>query len=449
MLQNADITPGQWSDSAPVDRQPHGDDSLRSLLDPLQQLGFRVPTLFGRQNNVAGGVPMQLSVRHFRRPDTGAGNTIDTIRTLLRDHTPLTVSLKDLGTGDAAIDGLQRFCEFLQAEILKNNGNSEFVGVCIRSHQLPLQAFLEISKIVQGQGPRYVLLDDLQMTQQSKPRAQAETDKNWKVLWRNRMTPVPLIPAYGTTVRTACPLLSDEVTASVLPVSGIQVPVGSAWLPISLPLPHFSNDSGEISWNQLLPALQSGVDLADTIMDQLCWAAAGQRSDAHLNRRLALSVTGLGDLVARRGLDPGDLATLRWLAAIVVRIRSSLWQHSARLARDLGCLPALYDSDPSNGWDDIAHREDWRRRWQVALEQSAVRHRNMLILSPYSVLPSGSACSTGYTDLLPIVAAADAWSFSDVPQFSGWNQNEFMVFHRRAWAVIQGCKTASLVAAGV
>jgi len=162
-----------------------------------------------------------------------------------------------------------------------------------------------------------------------------------------------------------------------------------------------------------------------------------------------MSITGLGDLVDRRGLDPANLGTLRWLSAIVVRIRTSLWHRSGQLARNLGCLPALCSSDPSSGWDDSVERENWRRHWQVALEKSAVRHRNMLILSPYSVLPSNGACSAGYTDLLPVVACADAWSFADVPQFPGWSLNEYMVFHTRAWAVIQGCKTGSLVAAGV
>ena len=449
MLQNTDISPNGRRNSASDSQRRDGDDPLRPLTGRLQQLGFRVPPLCGTQNNVAGGVPMQLSVRDFLRSGSGSRITLNAVMTLLRDHTPLTLSLTDLGSGDAAIDGFQRLCELLQAEIVKNTGNGEHIGICVRSHQLPLQAFLVISKSVRGNGPRYVLLDSPQMTQHSNPRVQAETDKNWSVLWRNRMMSVPLIPAYGTTVRTACPLLADEVSASVLPVSGIQVPVDSAWLPISLPLPHFANDSGEVRWDQLLPALASGVELAEEIMDQLCWLQAGQRDDARLNRRLAMSITGLGDLVARRGLDPENLATLRWLSAIVVRIRKSLWHRSAQLARNLGCLPALCSSDPSSGWDDSAHREDWRRRWQVALEQSAVRHRNMLVLSPYAVLPSGSACSTGYTDLLPIVASADAWSFSDVPEFPGWNLNEYTGFHRRAWAVIQGRKTGSLVAAGV
>jgi hypothetical protein len=218
---------------------------------------------------------------------------------------------------------------------------------------------------------------------------------------------------------------------------------------MSLPLPHFANDAGEIRWEQLLPALASGVDLAEEIMNRLSWPHPGQRTDARCNRRLAMSITGLGDLVDRRGLDPANLGTLRWLSAIVVRIRASLWHRSGQLARNLGRLPALCSSDPSSGWDDSIQRENWRRHWQVALEKSAVRHRNMLILSPYSVLPSNGACSAGYTDLLPVVACADAWSFADVPLFPGWSLNEYKVFHTRAWAVIQGCKTGSVVAAGV
>lgn len=449
MLQNTELSPGRWRNSAPVSQGRDGDDPLRPLLDRLRQFGFRVPPLCGNRNNVAGGVPMRLSVRNLLQSGSGSEQTINTILTLLRDHTPLTLSLTDLGRGEAAIDGLQRCCEILQAEIATHSRSDEHMGICVHSHQLPLQAFHVISRSVPGNGPRYVLLDNLQMTQHSNPRVQAETDQNWSVLWRDRLASAPLLPAYGDTVRTACPLLADEVAASVLPVSGLQVPVDSAWLPMSLPLLHFADDSGEIRWDQLLPALASGVELAEKIMDQLCWTQPGQRSDARLNRRLAMSITGLGDLVVRRGLDPENLTTLRWLSAIAVRIRKSLWYHSGQLARNLGCLPALCNSDPSSGWEDSAQRENWRRRWRVALEKSGVRHRNMLILSPYSVLPSSGACNAGYTDLLPVVACADAWSFADAPKFSGWSLHEYKVFHRRAWAVIQGCKTGSLVAAGV
>ena len=449
MLQNRDNSPGRWRSSASVSQEQAGEDSLQALIDRLGQLGFDIAPLCGRQNNVAGGVPMRLSVRNLLQSGTASDIVIQAVLTLLKDRTPLTLSLTDLGSGDMAIRTLQRFCEFLQAEIANNKLCGDYIGICMHSHQLPLQAFQVITKSVLGNGPRYLLLDSLQMTQHCNRQVQTETDRNWSFLWRNRMAPAALIPAYGATVRTACPLLADEVTASVLPVSGIQVPVDSAWLPVSLPLPHFANDAGEVRWDQLLPALASGVEFAEKIMDQLYWSQAGQRADAHLNRRLAMSITGLGDLAVRRGCDPQDLASLKWLSAIVTRIRKTLWHRSGQLARNDGCLPALCGSDPSSGWDDSAHRENWRRRWRTALEKSAVRHRNMLVLSPYSVLPSNSACSAGYTDLLPVVACADAWNFADIPDFRGWNLNEYKIFHRRAWAVIQGRNTETLVAAGV
>ncbi len=448
MPQDTDISPGRWRDDAPVSQDRDGDDSLRPLTDRLRQLGFQVSPLCGTHNNVAGGIPMRVSVRNLLRSGTGSGIAINAILTPLRDHIPLTLSLTDLGRDDAAIHALQRFCEFLQAEIVNDNRCGEHLGICVHSHQLPLQAFQVITKSVPGNGPRYVLLDSLQMTPHSNPRVQSGTDQNWSFLWRNRMASVPLKPAYGATVRTACPLLADEVTASILPVAGTQVPVDSAWLPLSLPLIHFANDSGEIRWDQLLPALASGVELAEKIMDQLCWSQPGQRSDAHLNRRLAMSITGLGDLAARRGLDPENLATLTWLSAIVARIRKTLWHRSGQLARNAGCLPALCGIDPSSGWDDSVHRENWRRRWRVALEESAVRHRNMLIISPYSVLPT-TTCSAGYMDLLPVLAYADAWSFADVPEFRDWNLDQYKAFHRRAWAVIQVRKTDTPVAARV
>jgi hypothetical protein len=449
MLQDTNNSAEMWT----VSERRNGADSLHALIDRLQQIGFKVPPLCGTQNNMSGGVPMRLSVRKLLRSDTGSENTINTILALLRDHTPLTLSLTDFGRGDAVIDGLLRVCEFLQREIAQNNrcgeniGNN--IGICAYWHQLPLQVFQTVAKSFPGNGPRYVLLDSLQMAQHSNRRLESETDQIWSILWRDRAASMPLQPAYGEMVRTECPLLADEVATSVLPVSGIQVPVDSAWLPLSLPLPNFADDAGEIRWDQLLPALASGVELAEKIMDQLYWSQPAQRIDARLNRRLALSITGLGDLVVRRGLDPENLATLRWLSAILLRIRTSLWHRSGQLARNIGCLPALRSSDPSSDWDDSAQRDNWRRRWQVALETSAVRHRNMLVLSPYAVLPSSGACNAGYTDLLPTVAYADAWSFADPPEFSGWNLNQFKVFHRRAWAVIQGCKTGSLVAAGV
>ena len=449
MLRNTEKLPLQWSNSAPVKRDRAECDSLRTLLERLGQLGFDVPPLGGAMNNVAGGVPMRLSVRNVLRANSGSEIAISAILGLLQQQVPVMLSLTDLGNESAAIGNLQEFCELLRAATDGSGQRSSEIGICVRSHQLPLQAFQLITNSVLGQGSRYILLDSLQMTQHRNPQVQAETDRNWLILWRSRESSRPLNPAYGASVRTACPLLADEVTASVLPASGIQVPVDSAWVPLNLALPRFVDDVGDIRWELLLPALVQGVDLAEQVVDRLSWPQAGQRADACTNRRLAVSISGLGDLVANRGLDPQDLESLRWLSVIVGRIHKTLWRRSHKLARRDGCLPALCGADPSSGWDDSAHRENWRRRWQVALEKSAVRNRNMLVISPYSVLPSMTDSSAGYTDLLPVISYADAWGFADAPDFQGWNLNDYKTFHRRAWAVIQGRKTGELIAAGV
>lgn len=449
MLQNRETLPLRWRDSAPVTQVSAGGDSLRPLLERLRELGFDLPLPGGALNNVAGGVPMRLSVRNMLRANTGSDIAISAILGSLKEQIPVMLSLTDLGNEAAAIGNLQEFCELLRNATVTSGQCSEDIGLCIHSHQLPLQAFQLITKSVLGKGSRYILLDSLQMTQHRNPQVQAETDKNWMFLWRSREASSPLRPAYGASVRTGCPLLADEVTASVLPVSGIQVPVDSAWLPLDLALPQFVNDAGDIRWALLLPTLAQGVGLAEQILDRLHWSQAGQRADAYANRRLAISISGLGDLVENRGLDPRDLDTLKWLSFIVGRIRKTLWHRSRQLARSDGCLPALRGADPSSGWDDSAHRENWRQRWQVALEKSAVRNRNMLVLSPYSVLPSTTVSSARYTDLLPVISFADAWSFADAPEFHGWNLNDYKVFHRRAWAVIQGRNTGELIAAGV
>jgi hypothetical protein len=171
---------------------------------------------------------------------------LNDILNVLEAGTPLTLSLTDLGRDDAAICNLQRFCAYLQAEIATRGVTGDGLGLCMYSHQVPLQAFQVLANSVGGDGPRYVLLDRLQMTQHQNGQVRADSDTIWSFLWRNRQAQTPLMPAYGATVRTGCPLLSNEVASSVLSVSGLQVPTDSAWLPISLSLPQFASDAGEI-----------------------------------------------------------------------------------------------------------------------------------------------------------------------------------------------------------
>jgi len=448
MLQKANNTQERWRGEEPVSREQAAEPSLRGLIDRLTGLGFDLPAFCGQRNDVAGGVPLQLSARDLSGGKASAG-AIDTVLDLLQQRVPLTLSLVNLGRDEAAMRKLQRFCETLQAAIASRHLPGDYVGLCMSSQQLPLAAFQVLARTVRGNGPRYVLLERPQMTQQRSSAVRMDADRTWSFLWQQRLAPQRLIAAYGATVRTACPLLADEVATSVLPLSGALVPPDSAWLPLHLSLPAFASASGQVRWERLLPVLAEGVALAEVVLDMLQWPQSVQRADAYMNRRLALSIDGLGELLMRHGSDPRDLASLTWLCDILARIRRTLWHRSGQLARSNGCLGALCDADPASGWIDHARRDDWRRRWRSAVEKSGVRHRNILVLSPYSVLPAGASANDGYADLLPVIAYADSWSFCGAPDFRDWSLNDYTAFHRRAWAVIAQPKTASVIAAGV
>jgi hypothetical protein len=109
----------------------------------------------------------------------------------------------------------------------------------------------------------------------------------------------------------------------------------------------------------------------------------------------------------------------------------------------------LEQQHPAGRWSDEAHNRAWSERWQNAMVTAQVRHRNLLVMSPYSVLPRQGSISRDYVDLLPLIAHSDALSFACPPIFPGWTAAEFTAFHRRAWAVIQRRNAASFIAAGV
>ncbi len=424
-------------------------DIASGLAGRLQDLGLTPGLLKSGNGITAGGTDLQVWPREIGRCDAAMEHFLNRLAGLIYDGVPVTLSLKELGPDDGGIEDLETLCSAVRSFFGADKALLSKIGLCLHSHQIPLQAYLLISRTLLGSGPRYVILDSLQMKHHKNSRVQEETEKNWSFLWRQRDLGNPLLPAYGAGVRTGCPLLGDEAAEAVIPLHGIQVPAGSAWLPIGLHLPHFADDKGHMDWPLLQSALESSIDLGDQLLDVLSWTTASQRSDALLNRRLAIVVSGVGDLVQLHGNDPGCLKCLQWIDGIMRRVRETLWDRSHVIAGQTGLLPALARSDPSGGLCDHSHRQNWQRRWHLALASSAVRHRNLLVMSPYSVLPEGGDDTAGFTDLLPILVHADAYAFASPPPHGGRNIGDFKRFHRRAWAVMQQRNASSLIAAGV
>lgn len=420
-----------------------------SLVASLRGLGLRPGLLPGESGVTAGGADLQVWPRELGRSDLAAEHFLHRVAALIDGGIPVTLSLRELGPCDSGIQVLEDFCSRLRNSLGADKPRMSKIGLSLRSHQIPLQAYLLISRTLLGSGPRYVILDSLQMQRHKNDRVQEETDRNWSFLWRQRKLEASLIPAYGAGVRTGCPLLGDEAAEAILPLHGMQVPAGSAWLPISLHLARFADGNGQINWPLLQTALEGCIDLGDQLLDVLSWPTACQRSDAWLNRRLGIVISGIGDLVRQRGVDPAGLKCLQWLDETILRIRKTLWDRSRLIAGQTDLLPALARSDPSKDLCDHSHRQNWQRRWRLALANSAVRHRNLLVMSPYSVLPEGGDVEAGFTDLLPVLAHADAYAFAGQPPLSGWNIEAFKSFHSRAWAIMQRRNARSLIAAGV
>ncbi len=424
-------------------------DDLDTIDVELRDLGVVPPHRYGAHRSVVCGTAMGVSAREvLDRGDAGRAH-LDRLCDLVGSGIPVNLSVKEFAGETSAIATWQRFCEVVRGALLQRSLTSGDLGLCVHSHQMPLEAYRLIADAVLGRGPRYVFLDSLQMSAHSNPTVTERAAANWSYLWRQRGVNRPVVPAYGGIVRSACPLLADEVAATMLPDRGVNVPNCTAWLPITLPLTAFTTSSGRIHWALLTTAMEKAVALAEQMYSQVHWHDEQQEQDARDNRRLAIIVTELGDIVQRRGDNPASLSCLRWLAGVVTRIRDELQAQSRQIATRNGPIPVLEQANHVGQWQAGPQRESWRRHWNEAVHSSALRHRNLLVISPYSVVPSATPSTAAYSDLLPVLAFADAWSFAAPPQFRGWDATQYRDFHRRARATIQGSHSASFVAAGV
>jgi hypothetical protein len=383
----------------------------------------------------AGGLPLRASVSEYLNSAAVAAALHDRLRHALAHKVPVTLALTGIGHTASPVEALETFCVELGKALPQQCLAQNLLGASMRSHVMPLQAFLVITSVL-GRGPRYVMLDSLQMQHHADARVQAMTEANWIELWHRRRAERTLQAVYAESVRSRCPLLAEEKTASIVPAIAMPAPAGSAWLPVEMFLPDFSDGRGRLQMPAVRRALHACLEVSDSLIPQLFWTSRAQRSDAHANNRLALLLTGIGDLVIERRSDPAAICCLRWVDEIVSEVHGELWNHSMRMALNGETLPSLLQSDPSIAWHSAEHQNDWSSRWHQVLQSEAVRHRNLLVLSPYSVLPGGRNCPVGFTDLLPVLAHADAIGFCSAPALANWNLGEFSNFHRRAWAAI-------------
>jgi len=270
-------------------------------------------------------------------------------------------------------------------------------------------------------------------------------DRLWRALWELRTEPA-VHTAFADRVLPQCPLLSAERGRAIVSPIGLQAPADSAWVCMGIDLARFADRGGAVDEPALKRCLETCVDVGDALHDVLAWPTANLQHDAWLNRRLAIVLSGFGDLLRIRGMAPADHDSLRYLNQLLLWLRMNAQSRSRAIAMRAEPLPAIALSDPSHGLPRGTVRADWRRRWHEAVRATLVRHRNLLVISPWSLFPSDVRADYEYAELLPLLRHSDACAFRRNMSIDHWNFNQYKQFHQRARAVLRQRVATSQIA---
>ncbi len=263
----------------------------------------------------------------------------------------------------------------------------------------------------------------------------------WKRLWELRdLAPIgAMLPAI---VSSASPLLSDERADGLHVTSLTQVPGGTAWAQLVVDLVNYADEGGALRMVALEAALRAAVKQGERRHDDAAWPSGMLQDDSRINRRLSIFVRGWGDLVVRRGRDPAAHTTLVELRHLAAHVTSVLRDASRRIAAQRGHCPAL----------DVAgarvpqHGCEMNARWRKAVADNAVRHRNLLTLSPWDVFARDREADLRHANLLPLLFRAHSVSFRRDVSIRHWNAREFRKFHERIAAILRRSSERTLIA---
>ena len=263
----------------------------------------------------------------------------------------------------------------------------------------------------------------------------------WQRLWEMRDL-APITAVLPAVVSSPCPLLPDEAASAVVVPIRAQVPEDSAWVPLEVDLCDHLTGKGELRLASLDAALRTRVAEGERRHDAGNWASRAQRHDSWLNRRLAILVRGWGDVVVRRELDPASIAALREVRTLANHVLDTLASASRVMAEQDGHCPALDVA----GAGVLGHGREMDARWRRAVANNALRHRNLLTLSPWDVFPRHMPADLRFLNLLPVLASANSVSYRRDVEISHWNVNEFKSFYTRVSAILRRSRDVSLIA---
>lgn len=371
--------------------------------------------------NTERGATLAADARLLAESPAAAEHFMQQALDVLGAGQPLAVAVMP---PSASSTGVNLVGGLLREAVTAANADPARVGLCVSAGCLPVRLLWRIRRDHLGAGPLFIT---------GGPHG-AKAD--WRALWHLRTQP-QLRFAAATEVTPVCPLLAPEPAVGVVPGIDVQAPVASAWVRREISLSDHADVCGRVDEHGLLGAAERAVETGDRELALAEWPTARMRHDAWLNRRLAVEVTGIGTLVARQGQNPADFGTLLAAGRLVARVRDAVVDRSRRLAATRGALPALEQAGRTAALADARLQEGWRRHWREAVDSAAVRHRNLLVISPWSLFPAGEPATYPYANLVPLLRHADACTISVPPDLSKWSLDEFVNFHCQVAAVLQ------------
>jgi hypothetical protein len=420
-------------------------EDARDLCRQLESAGVEPLVQLKRNQAALSATAFPVDAAITIGPAAAASQLHDQVFALLARGLRLSVFVTGLAGKDDAPQLLRRVCEVLGSAARDACTQPGAIEVAVDADALNPELIWLVRRDALGEGPVYLIADGERMNPAGGWSSREHCEQFWLQLWHLRDSRA-LRAGCASLVSSQCPLLAAEVATSVLPSTGIQVPAGSAWVPMRLDLTRFADPRGVIHEAALEHALHCCVDIGDALHDLMEWPTAMTRYDAWLNRRLAIVISGMGDLAFCRRLDPRQFRCLEDLDQLLRWVQQTLQARSRQMARQTSCLPALDLCDPIRSLPGGEVRDDWCSRWRRAVDQGAVRHRNLMVVSAWSIFPTNRPADLHYADLLPLVAHGDACAFSRSTTLSHWNINEFKGFHQRAWAALQQRDAAALIA---
>lgn len=263
----------------------------------------------------------------------------------------------------------------------------------------------------------------------------------WQRLWEMRDL-APITAVLPAVVSSPCPLLPDEAAPAIAVPMQSQVPEDSAWIPLEVDLRKFLAGNGELRRDALDATLRARVAEGEHRHDASNWSSRARHRDSRLNRRLSVFVRGWGDVVAQSEVDPSSIEALRDVRALASYVSNTLVSASRILAERHGHCPALDVA----GESVLRHGSEMDLRWRRAIADNALRHRNLLTLSPWDVFPRYEPADLRYLNLLPMLACANSVSYRRDVDIGHWNVNEFKSFYTRVSAILQRSRDTSQIA---